>query len=101
MPRSTTTLATWRPAPSWETSFTWRRVGRYAVNDTNAAHYNGFATWDAGLSHDLPSSGLRVYAVVSNLSDKVHATSSSVIGGTQLYTPGAPRTFKVGLQARF
>ena len=102
VPRSTTTLGvTWRPAPSWETSLTWRRVGRYAVNDTNAAHYNGFSTWDAGVSHDLPSSGLRIYAVVSNLADKVHATSSSVIGGTQLYTPGAPRTFKVGLQARF
>ncbi len=102
VPRTTTTLGvTWRPAPSWETSLTWRRVGRYAVNDTNTAHYNGFATWDASVNYDLPIHGMRVYAVVSNLSDKVYATSSSVIGGTQLYTPGAPRTFKVGVQARF
>ncbi|MBF5003077.1 TonB-dependent receptor [Diaphorobacter caeni] len=102
VPRTTTTFgATWRPAPAWETTLTWRRVGRYAVNDANAAFHNGFATWDLGLSHDLPMNGLRLYALVSNLTDKVHATSSSMIGGMQLYTPGAPRTFKVGVHARF
>lgn len=101
VPRTTTTVsATWRPAAGWEGALAWRRVGRYAVNASNSVSYGGYAIWDAALNYTVPGTGWRVYAAVANLTDKVYATSSSVIGGTQVFAPGAPRTLRIGVQAR-
>lgn len=101
VPRHTATVgAAWRPAAGWEGSLTWRRVGRYAVNASNSVSYGGYAIWDAALNYTVPGTGWRVYAAVANLTDKVYATSYSVIGGTQVFAPGAPRTLRIGVQAR-
>ncbi|WP_418515049.1 TonB-dependent receptor [Delftia sp. PS-11] len=102
VPRHTATVAlAWRPVPRWQGTLAWRHVGRYAVNADNSVSYGGYATWDLGLGYSLPGSRSRIYATVSNLTDKAYATSSSIIGGTQLFAPGAPRTLKVGVQAHF
>lgn len=102
VPHTTTTLsAAWRPVAGWEGTLTWRRVGRYAVNADNSVGHGGYAVWDAGLSYTPPGSEHRFYASVANLSDKVYATSSYVMGGIQVFSPGAPRTLRVGVQARF
>jgi outer membrane receptor protein involved in Fe transport len=102
VPRYTATVGVaWRPVANWEGTATWRRVGRYVVNADNSVFYGGYATWDLGVNYRMPSSGFRIYATVSNLTDKAYATSASVIGGTQVFAPGAPRTFKVGVQAQF
>lgn len=53
------------------------------------------------MNYAVPASRYKVYATVTNLADKVYATSASVIGGTQVFAPGAPRTLKVGIQAQF
>ncbi len=102
VPRHTATVAlAWRPVAQWEGTLTWRRVGRYAVNADNSVAYGGYATWDLALAYRLPGGRSRIYAQVSNLTDKAYATSSSVIGGAQLFAPGAPRTLKIGVQAQF
>ena len=102
VPRSTTTASVaWRPASQWEGTLTWRRVGRYAVNADNSVFYGGYATWDLGVNYPVPAGNYKVYASVTTLADKVYATSASVIGGTQVFAPGAPRTLKVGIQAQF
>jgi outer membrane receptor protein involved in Fe transport len=43
----------------------------------------------------------QVYATVANVTDKVYASTASLIGGQQLFAPGAPRTLKVGVQMQF
>lgn len=102
VPRHTATVTlAWRPVPRWDTSLTWRRVGRYAVNADNSASYGGHATWDLGLGYRLPGTRSRIHVQVANLANKVYAASASVIGGTPLFAPGAPRTLKVGMQADF
>lgn len=104
VPRYSATVgAAWRPAAQWEATATWRRVGRYAVNADNSVAYGGYATWDLGLNYAVPAAPAtyRFYAVLANVADKAYATSASVIGGTTLLAPGAPRTLKVGLQAQF
>lgn len=102
VPRHTTTATVaWRPASQWEGALTWRRVGRYAVNADNSVFYGGYATWDLGVNYAVPASHYKIYATVTNLADKVYATSASVIGGTQVFAPGAPRTLKVGIQVQF
>lgn len=102
VPRYTATVgAAWRPVADWEGTVTWRRVGRYAVNADNSVNDGGYATWDVGVNYTPPATRYRVYATVANLSGKAYATSASVIGGTQLFAPGAPRTVKLGVQAQF
>ncbi len=103
VPRTTTTVsAAWRPVAGWEGTLTWRRVGRYAVNADNSVNYGGYAIWDAGVNYTVPSTGYRLYATVANLTDKVYASSSSFMGGgTQVFAPGVPRMFRIGVQAQF
>lgn len=101
VPRYTGTLsATWRPVAHWSTTATWRRVGAYAVNADNSVVYGGYATVDVGVVY-RPTERYEIYATVSNLTDKAYATSASVIGGTQVFAPGAPRAFKIGAQLSF
>ncbi|MBB6563280.1 outer membrane receptor protein involved in Fe transport [Acidovorax soli] len=95
-----TVSATWRPAAGWSTTATWRRVGAYAVNADNSVGYGGYATVDLSVAYKL-AARYEIYAAVANVSDKAYATSASVIGGTQVFAPGAPRTFKVGAKLQF
>ncbi len=102
VPRYSATLgAAWRPVAGWEGTATWRRVGRYAVNADNSVVYGGYATWDLGLNYAPAGTRHRFYATVANLSGKAYATSAAAIAGQTLYAPGAPRTFKVGVQGSF
>ncbi|GAA6120835.1 TonB-dependent receptor [Acidovorax sp. FG27] len=102
VPRYSATLgAAWRPVAGWEGTATWRRVGRYAVNADNSVAYGGYATWDLGLNYTPAGTRHRFYATVANLSGKAYATSAAVVAGQTLYAPGAPRTFKVGVQGSF
>ena len=101
VPRHMATVsATWRPVADWSTTATWRRVGAYAVNADNSVGYGGYATVDLSVAYKA-ASRYEVYAAVANLSDKAYATSASVIGGTQVFAPGAPRTFKIGAKLQF
>lgn len=95
-----TVSATWRPMADWSATATWRRVGAYAVNADNSVGYGGYATLDLGLGYKIAGRH-EVYAAVANVGDKAYATSASVIGGTQVFAPGAPRTFKVGAKLQF
>lgn len=102
VPRSTATASlAWRPAPAWEGTLTWRRVGAYAVNADHSVRADGYTTLDLGVHYRLPARGTRVYALLSNLADRRYATSSAVIGGIQVFAPGAPRSATVGVQATF
>ncbi|MDA7417693.1 TonB-dependent receptor [Xenophilus arseniciresistens] len=98
----TTATAAWSPVPAWTGTLSWRRVGRYAINADNSIHYPGYATVDLGLRYRF--AGARphqLYATLSNVADKAYATSVSVIGGAQVFAPGAPRALKVGAQFQF
>ncbi|GKS96461.1 TonB-dependent receptor [Acidovorax sp. SUPP2825] len=95
-----TVSATWRPAADWSTTATWRRVGAYAVNADNSVGYGGYATVDLSAAYRV-ANRYEIYAAIANVSDKAYATSASVIGGTQVFAPGAPRTFKLGTKLQF
>jgi iron complex outermembrane receptor protein len=103
VPRYTATAAiTWTPVAAWTGTLTWRRVGAYAVTADNSVNYAGYATVDLRVSYVPPAaSRYRLYATVANVGDRAYATSAAVIGGTQVFAPGAPRSLKVGAQMQF
>ncbi len=92
---TTTVTASWAPTVAWKLDLIWRKVGEYAINATNTTYSDPYDTFDAGLSYGrggrLP---WKVYLQVENLTDEIYATSVSSLG----VAPGAPRTFKLGLQ---
>ena len=100
VPRHTATAsAAWSPLAHWTGTVTWRRVGSYAVNADNSIGYGGYNTVDLGLTYRAQP--YQIYATVANVTDKVYATTASLIGGTELFAPGAPRMLKVGVQMQF
>jgi iron complex outermembrane receptor protein len=78
-------------------------VGAYAVDAPNTLFAQTYTTTDAALSYAGTWSGRRykAYLAVENALDRTFATSVSLSSGFQLIAPGAPRTFRVGVQFDF
>ena len=99
VPRHTLTVeANWRPAAAWQGTLVWQKVGRYQVNASNTMNYGGYSVVDLRLAYN---GGARhpytLYAAIDNIADREYATAVNTIG----YAAGAPRTFRVGVQASF
>ncbi|WP_326542916.1 TonB-dependent receptor [Pseudorhodoferax sp.] len=106
---ATVNLTVW-PMETLSLGATVRSVGRMAVTQRTASagqqHYDGYETLDLMLAWAPASAagshGLRrFYLQVANATDKRHATSAGVTGGTWTYNPGAPRTVTLGASLDF
>ena len=102
VPTYTSTLqARWSVTPQWAVHGVMRHVGKMAVNAENSLWSQAYNVADVGVQYKLPASvGLTDAALslqVRNVTDKGYASNTSVIGGTHLVAPGAPRTFMLGL----
>ena len=104
VPRESATFGVqFAPAEGWGANATLRHVGRYAADAPNTLFAPAYTVLDAGVAYAGVWSGrrYRAYAAADNLGDRVHATSVSLIGGTPLLAPGAPLTWKAGVQFDF
>jgi outer membrane receptor protein involved in Fe transport len=104
VPKHTGTLRlAWAPALGFGADATLRHVGRYAIDGPNTLFAPTYTTLDAGLHYTGKLEGRRykAYLAAENLADRVYATSAFVIGNTQLRAPGAPLTWKAGVQFDF
>lgn len=74
-------------------------VGSYWMDDANTIKYNGHSLLNirANYKHDA----YEVYGQVLNVADVHYADSASFSFNTTSYTPGAPRTFLLGLRYHF
>jgi iron complex outermembrane receptor protein len=104
VPDQTATLGVaWSPRAGWGGDVTLRHVGAYAVDAPNTLFARTYTTTDAALSYTGTWSNrrYRAYLAVENVLDRTYATSVSLSSGFQLIAPGAPRTFRVGVQFDF
>ena len=78
-------------------------MGAYAVDAPNTLFARTYTTTDAALSYTgtWSSRRYRAYLAVENVLNHTYATSVSLSSGFQLIAPGAPRTFRVGVQFDF
>ena len=102
VPTYTSTLqARWSVTPQWAVQGAVRHVGKMAVNADNSLWSQAYNVADVGVQYKLPASVGLTDATLSlnvrNVADKDYASNTSVIGGTHLVAPGAPRTFMLGL----
>jgi outer membrane receptor protein involved in Fe transport len=104
VPDRTATLGlAWAPAKGWGGDATLRHVGSYAVDAANTLYAPTYTTVDVGISNTATIDGKRAkfYLSVENVFDRKYATSVSLSSGFQLLAPGAPRTFRGGVQFDF
>lgn len=98
-----TFLLAWTPQQGWGADAMLRYVGNYAVDATNTLYSPSYTTIDVGLSYSgrWGSRRYKVYGTMENVADRVYATSVSLSNGFQILAPGAPLTFKAGVQCDF
>lgn len=89
----------WQPIGGWELAGNWRYVGAYQVNAANSLQADPYDIVDLTLSHEGRAPfAYRAYVRVENVADTRYAASVSLIGGQTLFSPGAPRTVRAGIQ---
>ncbi len=78
-----------------------RHVGSFAVNADNSIRAEPYSTIDLSVSYrgKLGSRNYRAYLAANNITDRTFATSTFIIGGQRLFSPGAGRNFSLGVQA--
>jgi len=97
------TRLTWRPRQSLMAQLEWIRIGAYWLEASNSSAFPRYP------GHDLVN--LRtswqvdplwsVFARLYNVADKRHADSAQISSNTPVYSPGLPRTYYVGAEARW
>ena len=80
----------------------WEHVGDYYTDETNTQEYDGHNLLNIRASHTM-SKTVELYGRVLNVTDERYSTyTSNQVGDPDIqYRPGLPRTFYIGLRAKF
>ena len=97
------TRLTWAPAAGTTAQLEWVHIGSYWLEASNSATYDKYP------GHNLVNlrasyavtKDVSLFGRIINLSDKRFADSASVSSSTAVYSPGLPRAYYAGLEAKF
>jgi iron complex outermembrane recepter protein len=95
-----TTRLTWRPAPGAQAQLEWVRLGRYWLDAANTQTYAGHDLLNVRANYALMR-GVSVFGSVYNVTDKRYADSAQLSSNQPVLSPGLPRTFYAGLEAKW
>ena len=96
---STARLA-WQPRAGAQVQLEWVRLGRYWLDPANTQTYSGHDLLNARANWPL-TRDLSVFGSISNLTDKRYADSAQLASSQPVLSPGLPRTFYAGLEAKW
>lgn len=74
----------------------WQHVGKYFTDQANENSYGGYDVFNARMGYK--KGHCHLWADLLNVADKLYANRAETSWGKTTYTPGAPRTFNVGLE---
>lgn len=94
------TRLTWGKAESGMAQLEWVHFGSWWSNDANSVKYPGHDIVNLRGSYPL-GRDLSLFGNVHNLGDQRYAESTGVAAGAETYAPGLPRTFTLGIQAKW
>jgi outer membrane receptor protein involved in Fe transport len=97
------TRLTWSPRASVFAQLEWVRIGSYWLEASNSPafpKYPGHDLLNVRTAWDVDRHW-RVFARVYNLADKRNADSAQVSSNTPVYSPGLPRAYYAGVEARW
>ena len=78
----------------------WQYVGSYWMDDDHTHEYEGYSIGHLKVDYKYNKS-LRVFAKVTNITDKRYAVNARYAYGKTDYTPGDPRSYYGGLEYRW
>lgn len=78
----------------------WIRLGSYWRDAANTSKHSGHDLLNLRANYPIRK-GLEFYGSVTNLADKRYAETSGLSSGQPTYSTGLPRTWNVGLEARW
>jgi iron complex outermembrane recepter protein len=97
------TRLTWTPLSGTMLQAEWVRIGSYWLEAGNSpvfGKYPGHDLYNLRASHALTKQ-IALFARAINLLDKRFAESASVSSNTPVFSPGLPRAFYAGIEARW
>lgn len=97
------TRLTWRPQAATQAQLEWVKLGSYWLENSNSpvfGKYDGHDLLNVRIKHEL-NADLSVFGRVMNVTDKRYADSASVSSNTPVYSPGLPRTYYAGIEAKW
>lgn len=88
--------------PGAQFELEWEHLGRYYTDETNTQEYDGHDLVNFRFSHTINKT-IEWYGRISNITDERYSTyTSNQVGDPDIqYRPGLPRTFYLGLRAKF
>ena len=98
--RIANTRLTWLPVEGTRVQVEWLNLGSYWMDQANSARYKGHDVYNLRGNWAM-TPGLSLYATLHNLLDDRYAESASVSSGTEVFSPGLPRTLYVGVEAKW
>ena len=96
----TNTRLSWLPATGTRVQLEWVHLGEFWMDQANTSKYGGHDLFNLRANWAL-AKGVSLYGGVQNLTDKRFAESASISSGTQVFSPGLPRSLTLGVEAKW
>lgn len=90
----------WQPASGTRMQLEWVHLGSYWMDQANTFKYGGHDLFNLRANHALGKT-VSLFGGIQNLTDKRFAESASVSSGSEVFSPGLPRTFTLGMEAKW
>ncbi|MDZ4251016.1 MAG: TonB-dependent receptor [Sulfuritalea sp.] len=90
----------WSPDDTTSLQLEWVHLGAYWLDDANSAKYQGHDLLNLRGGISLGKQ-MRLSGGITNLADKRYADSAGISAGVPVASPGLPRSFNIGLEAKW
>ncbi len=90
----------WSTAVGAHIQLEWVHVGSYWMDQANTTRYGGHDLFHLRADWRI-SESVRLFGNVTNLADHRYADSAQISSSTPVYSPGLPRTWVAGVEARW
>jgi outer membrane receptor protein involved in Fe transport len=95
-----TSRLTWQPRPGAQAQLEWVRLGHYWLDAANTQRYGGHDLLNVRANWPL-TKDVSVFGSVYNIADKRYADSAQLSSNQPVLSPGLPRTFYGGMEAKW
>ena len=96
----TNTRFTWQPQAAARVQLEWVRLGRYWLDAANTQKYGGHDLFNLRVNWPI-AKDIAVNGSIYNLAGRRYADSAQVSNNQPVASPGLPRTFHAGLEAKW
>lgn len=91
---------TWVPRAGATAQLEYVKMGSYWLDAANTGKYGGHDLWNLRANYELQK-GVSLFGRIINLADKRYADSAAGSGASPTLSPGMPRSYYAGIEAKW